>query len=104
RAVRRREPVRHHVRDPERVGYRRVRATIRTRPRILLRHFTKALSGTMQNHSRARADMRHDRKTHPKSGNLIGQILPTIAGLCASIWSAPAFADVANLLLARNLS
>ncbi len=48
--------------------------------------------------------MRHDRKTHPKSGNLVGPILPTIAGLCASIWSAPAFADVPNPLLPRNLS
>lgn len=49
--------------------------------------------------------MRHnDRKARLKDGNAAGRGLPTIVGFCALLVSAPAFADVPNPLLPRNLS
>ena len=46
-ALRRREPVRHHLRDQGRLRHRRIRAAIRAAPRLLFRHFAEAVVGLM---------------------------------------------------------
>ncbi len=43
-AVRCRQPVRQDLRDPGRLGHRRVRAAVRAAPRLLCRHHAEALS------------------------------------------------------------